>query len=122
MPLDPKQKDQKGNLVVVTLFESYLAKFILENPRLYQAAFLKLFHALKGSFQESDRIQFSIFTLLNTQYPGFNSFESFETDFSLPAADYLLKLAADYMFRPPSPERAFFESASHPSLRSPVNL
>ncbi|MDF1646282.1 MAG: hypothetical protein P1U61_04765 [Legionellaceae bacterium] len=122
MPYDLETRDEKNNRVVITLFESHLAKFMLNHPELYQAAYLKLFETLKLACASSDeRLLFSVFSLLNHEYPEYHTFGHFQDVFYLPAADYLLKLISDYLIRPTTPSPTLFQTIS-PTARSPVNL
>ncbi len=121
---DTQALDERRNLVSVTLFESYLAKFILEHPVHYQDAYLKLFDALRPLCATNDRIQHAVFSLLQVQYPEYTLFDDFHSQhFSLPAADYLLKLLADHMF-PPSKRSGApnFLTAIDMTARSPANI
>ncbi|MDF1678031.1 MAG: hypothetical protein P1U32_04980 [Legionellaceae bacterium] len=121
---DTQALDERRNPVSVTLFESYLAKFILEHPAHYQGAYLKLFDALKPACALQDRIQHAVFSLLQAQHPEYTSFDDFHPEhFSLSAADYLLKLLADHMFTPSkSPSPPNFFTATDMTTRSPTNL
>jgi len=115
MPVDKDLFDDKGNRVFVTLFESYLAKFVLEHPKFYQEPYIKIlpiilsrlkdletketFKAFLGN-TSLDRRLYSIFSLLNSSYSNYDSIEKLVDNFYLPAADYFLKLIADYILVP----------------------
>ena len=116
----PPQNDEKNNLISLTLFESYLAKFILEHPEIYQTAFLKLLRGIQSASAHQERACYGVFSLLSQAYPEYQSFTSFDTAFSLPAADYLLKLSADHLFPPESTPAAI--DSPRTSRRSPANL
>ncbi|WP_131775413.1 hypothetical protein [Legionella impletisoli] len=138
--------DEKNNLVFVTLFESYLAKFILEHSELYVEAFKKLLHGLdqllttenelrqqiisrKSKGFDLDRVLYFIFSQVNEQYPGYASFRDVIDNFQLSSADYLLKQITDNVLTPakptPSPvvsQVGIFKSITEPtSRRSPFN-
>lgn len=119
MPVDHTTCDRKRNLVVVTLFESYLARFVLENSVYYVAIYRKVLDALEGFLQDSPepnetlalflsakhfdsvaRYVFSVFSRVNLFYPGVNSFEVLRAEFSLPAADYCIKIICEELFYP----------------------
>lgn len=122
MPVDPTLRDDKNNLVFITLFESYLAKFILEHPAFYKAVYVKLIKSLELFFDsrtlpdnealsrllsgkragyDLDRHLFSIFTRLNEAHPGCDSFSNLIAQFSLPAADFFIKMVCDELLTPP---------------------
>lgn len=115
-------RDKRNNLVISTLFESYLAKFILEHPDLYKAAYLKLLDAIEQDTarDEFDRLRFSVFSILNENYPNYLSIADIHKNFYLPAADFIVKLAADYLYPPPKVQLEFF-SATQSFSRSPIN-
>jgi hypothetical protein len=115
MPYDQSTIDEKNNLVVVTLFESYLAKFVLENPKFYQTVYYKIFDAIENYLKEdleknrdldlflrngppnfsASRYIYSVFSRVNSLYPGQDSFETLKSNFHLLAADYFIKLISD---------------------------
>ena len=115
MPYDQSTLDEKNNLVVVTLFESYLAKFVLENPRFYQGVYYKIFDAIANYLLESpeknidlqlflqngptnftvSRYIYGVFSRVNSFYPEHHSFETLKSNFNLLAADYFVKLISD---------------------------
>ena len=113
-----EQVDEKNNLVVVTLFETHLAKFILENPRFYKEVFLKVINMLEGYLSKDeprlktyferkgprydlDRHLYTLFSRLTEHYPEQNSFESLKAHFSLSSADYFIKLVTDDILTSP---------------------
>ncbi|WP_133130573.1 hypothetical protein [Legionella yabuuchiae] len=117
MPEKAAVLDEKNNLVFVTLFESYLAKFVLEHPEFYSSAYKKLLISLerllnienetlqrilstKPHSLDLDRVLFSIFSQLKTQYSRYDSLLDVVSQFHLPAADYLVKLLTDHIFTP----------------------
>lgn len=117
----PPRLDEKKNLVSMTIFESYLSKFILDHPGLYQNVFLKLLDKIQLAAAGQERIQFNVFSLLTQTYPEHCSFECLHERFNLPAADYLLKLTADYLFPTENTLGASAED-SRDSRRSPENI
>ena len=117
MSFNPLLVDEKNNLVSVTMFESHLAKFVLDNPQFYQDVYQKILMGLKevltppnpklekfilarGPQYHFDRHLFLLFSRLCDQYPGYASFEHLHERFYLCAADYLIKLLADEIFIP----------------------
>lgn len=113
MPLGRKLYDAKGNLVVVTLFETYLAKFILEHDAYYKNAYMKLIdgierylnsHVFLAAMTRIDekysnaRHLHALFSQMNISYPGIDSFETLKHDFNLPAVDFFTKLINDECF------------------------
>jgi len=139
MQLSTELVDEKKNPVFTTLFESYLAKFTLENPELYQGTYLKLISEIETfiskkietfkltSHQDTlDRIMFSIFTNVSQSYPGFDNFQTLKTKFNLSASDFFIKLIADNILvpqvneTPHSPMKNFFDEIGA-SRRSPFN-
>lgn len=115
---DEKRLDSKGNLVAVCLFESYLAKCVLDNQDTFKNSFLAMITELESIFTtrnfnltqllqskpkhfDLERQLYSIFTCLRVEYPGYDSFESFkELPFNLSACCYLVKLLADKILKP----------------------
>lgn len=139
MQLSAELVDEKKNPVFTTLFESYLAKFILENPELYQSTYLKLItdielyllkkiETLKMTSKgvKLERILFAMFTNVSQSYPGFNDFQTLKTRFNLSACDFFIKLIADNILvpqaneTPHSPVKSFFDEIGA-SRRSPFN-
>jgi len=137
---DEKQVDSKGNLISVCLFESYLSKCALDNQGIFKESFLAMVTGLELFFKspspaldqiiqskpprfDLNRELYSIFTCLNTEYPRYDSFESFkELPFNLSACCYLVKLIADKILKPdyssPSSQGMF---AGSPDKRSPYS-
>lgn len=46
--MDPEQLDEKNNLVMVCLFETYLSKFIIENPEFYQSIYINALDSIEN--------------------------------------------------------------------------
>ena len=115
MPVDQTQRDEKHNLIVVTLVESYLSRFILENPRFYRDIYFKLFDGIlhyledrpeqhqefQAFFQDKpagfdlSRYMYTVFSRVDSTYPGHDSFETLKSNFNLQPSDYFIKLMAD---------------------------
>lgn len=114
MPLDQTKRDVKNNLVVVTLFESYLSKFILENTQFYQDIYFKLFNRIESLIKDNpeqhaaiiaffkgkagltmSRYRFSIFTRVNACYPGYDSLDALRTNFKLHPSEEFIKIIGD---------------------------
>jgi hypothetical protein len=117
MSHNPLLVDEKNNLVFITIFESHLAKFVLDNPQFYQDAYQKILHGLQHVLtQPNDKIKkfietrgptydlkrhiFLIFSRLGEAYPTYDSFDKIYRRFNLCVADYLIKLLADDIFIP----------------------
>jgi hypothetical protein len=101
MPHDQSLRDTKNNFVVVTLFESYLSRFILERPHLYKGPYCKVLDAIDLELKKHsekldiDRHLFTIFSRVNESYQGYLSFDDLKHRFRLESTDYCLKLIAD---------------------------
>lgn len=96
-------KDDKGNDVALTQFESLLSAFVLFKPVYYQAIYEKILKAIECFIKENRdddkgrRTVFGIFSNLDLQYKGYDSFEKLRSNFYLPAADTFIKLSCDYL-------------------------
>ena len=119
--MNPKQLDEKSNLVIVCLFETYLAKFILEHPEFYQEIYTKALdriqHILLTDFIDNPQLNqsvdskktnydlhrhiYTIFSQLHGNYREQSSFDSLKREFNLSAADYFIKLIIDNFLTPP---------------------
>ncbi len=118
MPIMQTDRDDKNNVVVTTLFESYLARFVLENPRFYKDIYCKVFDAISRyitelikKFDENQAIKelpldkkrsldlsrklFAIFSQVDSYCPDHSSFDMLTGHFTLQSADYFIKLVAD---------------------------
>ena len=137
MPLDQTMLDEKQNVVVVTLFETHLAKFVLEHADVYQAVYVKLIDSIialtitdpqknktlqaflrnKPVGYDLSRYMYTVFSRVNASYPGHDSFETLKSKFNILACDYFLKIIADELLnakladspQPPSPLPGFFD-------------
>ena len=136
MPFDQTTLDEKNNLVVVTLFESYLSRFVLENPRFYQGIYSKVFDAIHSYLYDdpknnlalqtflsistpnfdTDRYIFSVFSKVNAAFPGYNSFETLKRNFNLRPSYYFIKILLDELFYKVIPQ----DKGAH-SERSPAS-
>lgn len=143
--LKPESKDSRNNSIIVCLFESYVARFFVENPHYFISAYQKLIKDLQNFLENNpkdnpelkkfilcctagislERRLFSIFSRTQKEFLGFDSFEAFQGDFKIAAADYLIKLIADDILIPTpqiiNPEEHFISSPSLITRRSPSN-
>ena len=96
-------KDSKGNLIQVTIFESYLSKYLIENPEYFESIYQRIFSAIQEIelFNKNnrffDRTLFSILSLLQDKYPGYNDINSLKDKFDLMPSNYFIKLFCDYI-------------------------
>ena len=146
MPLDQTIRDEKQNVVVVTLFETHLAKFVLEHAEIYKDVYFKLIDSLseltkanpetnkilQAFFQTTpkgydlSRYLYTVFSRVNESYPGHDSFESLKSNFNILACDYFLKIIADELLntklmRSPTPPSPGFFTPPSPGKRSPYD-
>ena len=104
--------DERNNLVMVSLFETHLAQFVLEHPAFYQAMYIKVLtvieaflspaqasHSVRrqcaahhGPQYDCSRHLFMIFSQLEEAFPGQNSYDTLKTAFHLSPVDYFIKL------------------------------
>ena len=126
MPQLQTDRDNKNNVVVVTLFETYLAKFVLENPRFYKDIYCTIFDGisryiadLKQRCDENQTIKalpldkqrpfdfsrklFAIFSQVNSSYPEHSSLEQLKINFNLQPSDFFIKLVADELLSTKEP-------------------
>jgi hypothetical protein len=93
--------DSKKNIVAVTLFESYLSRFILENTDFYKIIYIKILDALSDFIAKNrqntsqQRFLSILFFELNRDFHGCDSFENLKKNFCLAAADLCIKKCAD---------------------------
>lgn len=100
----PFEVDEKNNPISVSLFESYLGKFVLEHPDLYKHCYIQLLTELEGfiaSLPEQRRVDREIhmlFSIVQERYHGYTSFAALknEDSFNLSATDYFIKHVSDY--------------------------
>lgn len=109
----------------MTIFESILAKFVLEHPSFYQDAYIKMLEGLvkKACSKKLERQLFGLFSLVGNEYENYFSLDDIKNKFHLPAADYLVKLLADNIFPPRkvSPQKVKLFQERSDSPRSPIN-
>lgn len=109
------QYDERNNLIAATLFETYLAKFILEHPHYYQEVYFKVFDTIQNYlsadplknpklkfFLESQsarydfqRHQYTLFSKLTESFKEQTSFDTLRTHFNLLSANHFIKLILD---------------------------
>jgi hypothetical protein len=82
-------KDENGNLVAVTLFESYLSKFLLENQDFFKPVYLKILSGIERLclFNENNapfqRALFAVFSLLRMSHPEATSIDYIKKNYDL---------------------------------------
>src|SRR5579862_4305085 len=90
-------KDSKNNIVLVTLFESYLGQFLLENTHFYKEIYFKILDAISDFIAKNrqtishQRFVSNLFFEIGKEYPSCNSFERLKINFSLIAAHIFTK-------------------------------
>ena len=139
MPFDQSTRDEKNNLVCVTVFESFLAEFILNQTRSYESIYLRVFNAIehfvtnepdkneaiqtflhKGGFKNNmDRYLYSVFSQISSFYPGYSSFSDLKTNFDLLVSDYFIKLLCDQLLNTTQSEASRSPSQSEGPASSP---
>lgn len=93
-------KDSKGNLIKVTLFESYLSKYLIEHPEyfigVYQKilGFIQQIEQLNQANAAFERTMFALFSLLTHEHPHKN-LDDLIQQFDLIAVNSFLKLFCD---------------------------
>ncbi|MCX7116795.1 MAG: hypothetical protein NTW94_02615 [Legionellales bacterium] len=113
MPFDQTTCDSKGNLVAVTLFETKLAKFVLDHPHFYLTPYKKVIDGIENyltsrpflrsmlkcdaRFDLPEHVS-SLFSKVNERYMGIDSFDALRKDFNLAAIDYVIQLVNDECF------------------------
>lgn len=99
-------KDSNGNLIKVTLFESYLTKFLIEHPDFFKSTYLKIFsqiqniYALNEKVASFHRATYSIESLFQAEYSSYKNIADICQKFDLFAAGYYLKLYCDAILVP----------------------
>lgn len=89
--------DEKKNIVSVCLFESYLAKYFVEHPAIFQPLTDKIFNAVKRLIEDNaknrmfDRHLFSVFTRLMDIDQTISDFKSLRNSNSIVAYDTFFK-------------------------------
>lgn len=93
-------KDSKGNLIKVTLFESYLSKYLIEHPEYFISVYQKILGFIQQIEQLNqgnpafERTMFGLFSLLTYEHPHKNLDDLIE-QFDLIAVNSFLKLFCD---------------------------
>jgi hypothetical protein len=74
--------DEYNNDILTTLYESYLSKFIIENPQFYCDVFKKINHSIMDFIDHNrtaspmfDRYLYSVFSQFNQIFPEFQTVE-----------------------------------------------
>lgn len=98
-------EDSKKNNIKVTIFESNLSRFILENTHLYKDIYIKLLNAVEVFIKKnrtdmrSGMALSNIFYRLNETYSKSSSFDELRNNFNLVSADTFLKMCADTLLK-----------------------
>lgn len=80
--------DENENHLKTSLFETYLSKFITENPKFYKPVFDKLNCAVEIFINHNitnrnfDRRLYSLFSVLADNYPGYTDFKKVKDQFN----------------------------------------
>ncbi|MFA6303588.1 MAG: hypothetical protein WC627_10740 [Legionella sp.] len=94
-------KDSQGNLINVTIFESYFSKYLIEHPDFFKPVYMKIIDSiqeltlLNSSNSKFDRVIFSIFSILPSEFAGYNTIDDLKSKFNLFACNYFFKLFCD---------------------------
>ena len=89
--------DKRGNLIDVCLFESYLAKFFLENSDFFEPLYQKIFSDIDKLIEANEnnglfpRRFFSCESLVQSDYKHINNYQDIKQSKSLPVYDIFLK-------------------------------
>lgn len=115
-------KDSEGNIIEVTLFESYLAKYLIEHPEFFTPVYEKILksleaiHELNTPDSNYDRLMYSLYSVMKDQFPGFKGLQFLKDSPDLFAMNYFLKLYCDYFLKTDKirffPERAKLPASS----------
>jgi hypothetical protein len=98
-------KDSEGNIIEVTLFESYLAKYLIEHPEFFTPVYEKILkgleaiHELNKSDKNYDRIMYSLYSVMKDQYKEFKGLQFLKESPDLFAINYFLKLYSDFLLK-----------------------
>lgn len=98
-------KDVKKNLICVTVFESYLSKFLVENAHYFEPVYQKIINAiqkvifLNQSDRTFDRIMYGVDSLMREEFNDFKGLQSLNENFNLYEINYYLKLLCDNVFK-----------------------
>lgn len=94
-------KDSQGNVIEVTLFESYLSKYLIENPKFFEPVYQKILTAiqeietLNQSNNRFNRVMFSIYSLLLLEFEEFKNIQDLKDNFNLFAANHFIRVFSD---------------------------
>ena len=97
-------KDLYGNMISVTIFESNLSKYLLDNPQFFIPLYTKIFEAIERVIQANqhvpsfDRALFSVFTFLASKKRPQRSVKDITQNFDLLAANDFFKSFCDSFF------------------------
>ncbi|MCC5792216.1 MAG: hypothetical protein JJT82_06350 [Legionellaceae bacterium] len=89
--------DDRNNIIAVCLFESYLAKYMIEHPEIFDTILEKIADTLEKIIsihtqdRHFDRTLFSVFSILAEQQKEIKNFSALKTSRSLIAWDTFLK-------------------------------
>ncbi|KTD65004.1 hypothetical protein [Legionella shakespearei] len=98
-------KDSEGNIIEITLFESYLAKYLIEHPEFFTPVYEKILkgleaiHELNKSDRNYDRIMYSLHTVMKDEYKEFKGLQFLKDSPDLFKINYFLKLYCDYFLK-----------------------
>ena len=120
----PFEVDERNNPICVSLFESYLGKFVLEHTDLYKNYYLQLLTELESFIQalpDQGRVAreiYMMFSMVQEHYKGFGNFKELTDpkNFNISACDFFIKHVCDYFVTRNinSPKQA------HQELKSPI--
>lgn len=102
--MSTEQYDETGNYIPSTIYESYLSKFITENPSFYQTVYEKINRSIakfikENSGREFDRYVYSIFSEHSRYFPEHDDIEKILSGkFNVQAHDRFHKLFFEVLF------------------------
>ncbi|BCA95882.1 hypothetical protein TUM19329_22430 [Legionella antarctica] len=100
--------DDKNNIIEVCVFESYLAKYFLEHPEIFQPLINKILeaidHVITSNSDSSmfNRLLFSVFSQLREECPGIENMSALKESKSLVAFDTFCKYFNESVMSLPS--------------------
>ena len=116
--------DNKNNNIEVCLFESYLAKYFLENPELFRNLTQKIIAAIERLIELNsdnkgfDRELYAVFTLVSKVHPGITDINALKRSTSLIVFDTFFKffteniiMALPFLKQSPLGQHSLFASA-----------
>jgi hypothetical protein len=115
-------KDAAGNLINLTIFESFLSKYLIENSQFFEPVLQKIFTHIEKIITENkdersfDRVLYGVLSAVNDAYPGHTTIESLRKNFDLLTATYFLKLVFDCQLLSKYTQSPPFERKPVPSL------